>query len=148
MKKLVSLLFLVALSFSMFAQSTSPRFGTTKNTDNTGRVLTYKVITSNDAAGNDTISVNGNSWQTIVRPSSAITDSVNIKATLTNCRMGDELYVIVSKGSGAGAVRFPSAQFINDVASNRYTIGASKTAVFYFKFNGSKWHMVSKTIQP
>lgn len=148
MKKLFSLLFLIAVSFSVFAQSTSPRFGTTKGQDNTGRVLTYKVVTTNDAAGNDTISVNSNAFQTIVRPSSNITDSVNIKATLTNCRMGDELYVIISKGSGAGAIRFPSTSFTNDASANRYTIAANKTAVFFFKFNGSRWHMVSKTIQP
>jgi len=148
MKKLFSLFFLIAVSLSVFGQSTSPRFGTAKNQDNTGRVLQYKVVTSNDAAGNDTISVTANAWQTIVRPSSNITDSVNIKAVVTNCRMGDELYVVVSKGAGAGAVRFPTAYFINDAAANRYTIGANKTAVFFFKFNGSKWHMVSKTVAP
>jgi hypothetical protein len=148
MKKLLSLCFLLAFTLSALAQSTSPRFGTAKNQDNTGRVLTYKLITTNDDAGNDTITVNANAWQTIVRPSSNITDSVNIKASLTNCYLGDELYVIVSKGTGAGAIRFPSASFTNDAAANRYTIAANKTAVFYFKFNGSKWHMVSKTIQP
>ena len=148
MKNIISLLFLLALSVSMYAQSTSPRFGTGVR-DNTGRVLTYKLVTpAADAAGNDTVFFSPNAWETIVRSSVNITDSVNYKPSLKNVQLGDNLIVMVSKGTGAGAVRFPSTLFTNDSSNNRYTIGANKTAVFVFKFNGTRFHMVSKTIQP
>lgn len=48
MKKLFSILFLLAFTFSVSAQITAPRFGTTKSQDNTGRVLTYAVVTTTD----------------------------------------------------------------------------------------------------
>lgn len=148
MKKIISLLFLLAFSVSMYAQSTSPRFGTGVR-DNTGRVLTYKLVTpAADAAGNDTIYLAPNAWETIVRSSVNITDSVNYKPSLKNVQLGDNLIVMVSKGTGSGAVRFPSTLFTCDVAISRYTLAANKTAVFVFKFNGTRYHMVSKTIQP
>lgn len=148
MKKITALLFLVAISLVTFAQSTTPRFGIAKNQDNTGRVLTYALATTNDAAGNDTISITPNAWETILRPSSNLTDSVNIRAYLTKAHLGDYLTVIINKGSGAGGVRFMSTYFVNDVSTNRYTVAASKTNVFRFQFNGVKWIMIGKTIQP
>ena len=150
MKKLAILLvlsatFLIAFAFTSSAQSTSPRFGTTTGSDNTGRVLTYKLVTTNDAAGNDTISVHADAYETILRPSSNLTDSVNIRAYVTKAKLGDKLTVIINKGSGAGAVRFMSTYFVNDVTTNRYTIAASKTNIFCFTFNGVKWSMTSRT---
>lgn len=148
MKKIISLLFLLALSVSMYAQSTSPRFGTGVR-DNTGRVLNYKLVTpAADAVGNDTVFFSPDAWETIVRSSVNITDSVNYKPSLKNAQLGDNLIVMVSKGTGSGAVRFPSTLFTNDASNNRYTIAANKTAVFVFKFNGTRYHMVSKTVQP
>lgn len=148
MKKIISLLFLLALSVSMYAQSTSPRFGTGVR-DNTGRVLNYKLVTpAADAAGNDTVYFSPDAWETIVRSSVNITDSVNYKPSLKNAQLGDNLIVMVSKGTGSGAIRFPSTLFTCDVAISRYTLAANKTAVFVFKFNGTRYHMVSKTIQP
>jgi hypothetical protein len=148
MKKIIFLFAALILSVAVQAQSTTPRFGTTKNSDNTGRVLTYKVATTNDAAGNDTISITPNAWETILRPSSDLTDSVNIRAYLTNAKLGDYLTVIINKGSGAGGVRFISTYFVNDVSTNRYTVAASKTNIFRFQCNGVKWIMIGKTIQP
>ena len=148
MKNILSLIFLLALSVSVFAQSTSPRFGTGVR-DNTGRVLTYKLTTyAADAVGNDTVFFSPDGWEVNVRSTVNITDSVNFKPSLRNVQFGDNLYIYVSKGSGSGGVRFPSTLFTNDASNNRYTIGANKTAVFQFKFNGTRYHMVSKTIQP
>lgn len=148
MKKYTLFLIMIFATVMAFAQSSTPRFGTTPGKDNTGRVLTYNLVTTADVAGNDSLRFTPNAWETILRPSAAIIDSVNIRPRNNNARLGDNLYVFVSKGSGAGAIRFPSAFFINDSAANRYTIGANKTAVFHFKFNGSKWQMVSKKIEP
>lgn len=148
MKNIISLLFLLALSVSMYAQSTSPRFGTGVR-DNTGRVLNYKLVTpAADATGNDTVFFSPDAWETIVRSSVNITDSVNYKPSLRNAQLGDNLIVMVSKGTGSGAIRFPSSLFTCDVAISRYTLAANKTAVFVFKFNGTRYHMVTKTIQP
>jgi hypothetical protein len=148
MKKIIFLFAALILSVAVQAQSITPRFGTTKNSDNTGRVLTYKLVETNDAAGNDTISITPNAWETILRPSSDITDSVNVRAYLTNAKLGDYLSIFINKGSGAGAVRFISTYFVTDVSTNRYTVAASKTNVFKFQFNGVKWIMISKTVQP
>lgn len=147
MKKLI-LIALVAFSFTAIAQSTSPRFGTATGRDNTGRVMTYKLVTTPDAAGNDTIALTPNAWETIIRPSANITDSVNIKAVLTNCKLGDYLTVFVTKGSGAGVIRFPTAYFITTASTFRYVLTASKTAVFRFQFNGVKFIEVSKLVEP
>lgn len=148
MKKFISLIICVlALTFAN-AQSTSPRFGTGVR-DNTGRVLTYNVTSyAADAAGNDTIFLTPDAYVTHLRSTVNITDSVNIKPKLTRCNFGDVLKVFVTKGSGSGAVRFPSTLFTNDASANRYTIGANKTAYFEFIFNGSKWVMTAKMIQP
>jgi len=149
MKKFLAILVLfVSMAYTASAQFTTSRFGTGRNNDNTGRVTTYNFVTSYDAAGNDTISVTPNAWQTNIIPSSAITDSVNIKLNLTRCYLGDNLRVMVTKGSGSGAIRFPSAYFINDATANRYTVAANKTAVFEFIFTGTKFMMSGKTIQP
>lgn len=148
LKIYLAIAFVSLLSMNVEAQSTSPRFGTTVHSDNTGRVLTYNVVTTNDAAGNDTITCMPNAWETIIRPSSNLTDSVNIRAKVTKAKMGDYLTVIINKGSGAGAVRFMSTYFVNDVTTNRYTIAASKTNIFKFQFNGAKWVMFCKMVQP
>ena len=154
MKKIISLLFaLVAFVAVVSAQSVSPRYGVTENEDNTGRVLTYGFVNGNDAAGNDTITVNTHDYSTILRPTANITDSVNIKASLLRAFTGDQVTVIVSKGTGAGAIRFPTASFTCDVAAVagsacRYTIAANKSAIFKFIFNGSRYILLSKTIQP
>lgn len=147
MKKLI-LIALVAFSFNAIAQSTTPRFGTAAGRDNTARTLTYKLVTTADAAGNDTIATTPNAWETIIRPSANITDSVNIKAVLTNCKLGDYLTVFVTKGSGAGAIRFPTAYFITTASNFRYTLTASKTAVFRFQFNGVQFIEVGKLQEP
>ncbi len=147
MKKLI-LIALVAFSFTAIAQSTGTRFGATKNKDNTGAILNYKVVTTDDAAGNDTIAVTPNAWETIIRPASNITDSVNIKAVLTNCKTGDKLTVYVTKGSGAGAIRFPSAYFITSTSTQRCTLTASKSAVFVFLFNGVKFIETARLVAP
>ena len=147
MKKLLSIIFLLAISVSVFAQSTTPRWGAGAGQDYTGRALNYVAYTKTDAAGNDTVFATPNAWTSIIRIAT-LTDSINFKCLLTKSKLGDNLIVMTAKGSGSGAVRFPSAYFINDATANRYTIAANKTCIFKFICNGSKWVMVSKMIQP
>ncbi len=154
MKKIISLLFaLVAFVAVVSAQSVSPRYGVTENEDNTGRVLTYGFVAATDAAGNDTVTVNTHDFSTVVRFTANIVDTVNIKTSLLRAFTGDLLTVLVSKGTGAGGIRFPTASFTCDVAavagaSCRYTIPANKSAVFHFVFNGSRYILLSKVVQP
>jgi hypothetical protein len=148
MKKLIFLLLCALSSLVVSAQSIAPRYGVTENDDNTGRVLTYGYVVGNDAAGNDSITVFIHDYETLLRPTANITDSVNIKCVITRAYAGDKLVVAVAKGTGSGAIRFPTASFICDVSANRYTIAANKSAVFNFVFNGSKFVMSGKTIQP
>jgi hypothetical protein len=148
MKKLIFLLLCALSSLVVSAQSIAPRYGITENDDNTGRVLTYGYVVGNDAAGNDSITVFIHDYETLLRPTANITDSVNIKCVITRAYAGDKLVVAVAKGTGSGAIRFPTASFICDVSANRYTIAANKSAVFNFVFNGSKFVMCGKTIQP
>jgi hypothetical protein len=152
MKKLIFLLLCALSSLVVSAQSIAPRYGVTENDDNTGRVLTYGYVVGNDAAGNDSITVFIHDYETLLRPTANITDSVNIKCVITRAYAGDKLVVAVAKGTGSGAIRFPTASFICDVApistASRYTIAANKSAVFNFVFNGSKFVMCGKTIQP
>lgn len=147
MKTYLTLL-LVAFSVAVNAQNLFPKYGTLPSDDNTGRVLTYGFNNSNDVAGNDTLTVVARDFETIVRPTANIVDSVNVKAPLNWASVGDRLTVFVSKGTSNGAVRFPSTYFICDVSANRYTISANKSAVFVFRCNGSKWILQSKVIQP
>ena len=52
MKKIFSIaIFLVAVTFSVFAQSTTPRTGTSAGKDNTYRILTYKYVAPNKDPG-------------------------------------------------------------------------------------------------
>ena len=148
MKNFIFLLLCALSSLVVSAHSIAPRYGITDNDDNTGRVLTYGYVVGNDAAGNDSITVFIHDYETLLRPTTNITDSVNIKCVITRAYAGDKLVVAVAKGTGSGAIRFPSASFICDVSANRYTIAANKAALFHFVFNGSKFVMCGKTIQP
>lgn len=147
MKKFLSIIFLLAISVSVFAQSSTPRWGGNAKDDNTGRVLTYNVTTALDAAGNDTVFSTPNAWETIIRIG-ALTDSINFKCLLTTAKLGDKLSIFVVGGGSNGGVRFPSTYFVNDATANRYTIAAGKTAMFHYRCNGTKWIMQCKMIQP
>jgi len=48
MKKIIGIIVLLSAVVLCSAQSTSPRFGTLKNQDNTGRVLTYALVNYTD----------------------------------------------------------------------------------------------------
>lgn len=101
MKKLI-FAFTLSLSFMCVnAQLTSPRFGTKKNEDNTGRVLNYDYKIINDVAGYDTIKLAPKAWLTIYQVNTI--DSCNLVIPVANTagsRLGDEI-LIMGKGDGA-----------------------------------------------
>jgi hypothetical protein len=151
MKNILSILF-VACTLFVSAQSTSPRFGTSSGRDATGRVLTYAVITTTDLAqaALDTITFSPNAFETIFRPSASIQDSVCYKfsSTTQTYSLGDICTFIVSKGTGAGKIKFGGSVVIYSTASAAVTLAANKSAIIRFRFNGTKWIEESRMVQP
>lgn len=151
--KNIILLFLLIFTISVSAQVTTPRFGTTKYGDNSGRVLTYAVITTTDvtSATIDTMLFAPNAWETIWRPSANLADSCVIKfsSTTTGYHVGDIFTVFLSKGSGAGRVRFGGSQYISSTANaTGIAIPANKSATIRLRWNGSKWFEEYHVVQP
>ncbi len=152
-KYILSILFLASLFVS--AQSTSPRFSTSSLGDNTGRVLTYAVITTTDvtASAIDTIAFTPNAWETEFKPSANLADSVVYKVLTSRSYLGDKLLFYIKKGTGAGAVKFfnqasTGAKFITSTATANVAIAANKTAIIAFVFNGTVWVEQSRMVQP
>lgn len=134
MKKLLSIFALVGLfAFASSAQITTPRFGTTPNKDNTGRVLTYKLI---EPAFATPYAVVANAYETTVRIDS-LTAAQTLTATVTNCRIADKLTIIFKADTlTAGRVVTFSTGF---VSAGTLTVDKSQKASILFTFDGVKW---------
>lgn len=157
MKKLFALLFLVAFTFTVSAQITAPRFGTTKNSDNTGRGLTYAVVTTTDvtSATLDTILLAPNAFETLICMKTGtvmtnLADSVCYKfsSTTGNYKLGDVATFMISKGTGAGKIKFGGSQYILSTASAAVALAANKSLIMRFRWNGAKWIEESRVVQP
>ena len=142
MKKFI-LFFIALISFACVnAQSTSLRFGTTKNDDNTGRVLTYAYKSITDGTGADSALLVPAAYKTYVRI--ALTDSFYLKSpTVTKSYAGDIL-VIVSSGSSGSKLKFAGTNFIS---AGTATLSSSGRAVITFVFDGAKWVESGRVIQ-
>jgi len=143
-------LLLVACLFTLTvnAQSTFPRFGITKNDDNTGRVLTYNFNNTKDVIGADTVKLNPNAFQTLVAPSTAITDSLTYTATITKSAIGD--HIIFSFINTAGAnhkIKFAGANFQFSAGGSSIILTTSKRGRITFMFDGTTWVEVSRMVQ-
>lgn len=149
MKKYISLFLLSTLFVS--AQTTT-RFSSSSLGDNTGRVLTYAIITATDAVSStlDTITIKPNAWETLVRPSANINDSVCYKFSSTpgTYYVGDICTFMVSKGTGAGKIKFGGSQYTLSTASNAVALAANKSLIMRFRWNGQKWFEESRVVQP
>jgi len=143
MKKFIAFTFaLLLIGSAVIAQSTSPRFGTAKNQDNTGRSLTWKYTTITDAAGADSTTIAPNAFETIYRV--ALTDSVFFKSpTVTNCYAGDRIRIIASGASGT-KLKFAGTNFIT---AGTATLSSSGRAVLTFIFDGAKIVEASRVVQ-
>jgi hypothetical protein len=157
MKKIILITVLGLFASCAMAQITAPRFGTTKNDDNTGRVLNYAVITTTDvtAATLDTILITPNAYETLVcmKTGTAITnlaDSVCYKfsSKTATYKLGDRVTFTISKGTGAGKIKFGGSQFILSTASAAVALAANKSLIISFRWNGSKWIECERTVQP
>ena len=137
MKNLISILCFVLIGLTISAQSTSPRFGTTKTQDNTGRNLTYGVVTYSDVTGNDSINVSTNYFETIVTVN--VKDSVTLGApVITNAFYGDKLTIYIVGASNGNKVRFSAYKTIW-IGAGTVTLSTGKIAYISYIFNGAKW---------
>lgn len=132
MKKLLSIAF-IGLALSLSAQITTPRFGTTGNKDNTGRVLTLAYITPSFASS---YAIVANASKTFVKMAE-LTGAQTLTATVTKCQVGDELHVMfLCDTLTAGRVVTFST---NLKASGTLTVAKNKRAAIHFVFDGTYW---------
>jgi hypothetical protein len=141
MKNLI-LIVALCVSVAAFSQSTSPRFGTLKNQDNTYRVLTLKKAAIVDAAGNDTLSVSPNAFRTYVTCTAVDSFSVRVGSVATSY-FGDNLQLIVS-GTTGKIVKFVGA---NILANGNATLSTNGRVIVTFVFDGAKWVEAARVAQ-
>lgn len=142
MKKFILLFVSIVLALGVSAQSTSPRFGTLKNQDNTARVLTYKVATATDATGADSLVLNTTAYQTIYKI--ACKDSVVLKQpTIASAYYGDRLTIILTSTTGTPKVLFNGTYW---KASGTATLSTGLRGVIELVFDGAYWVESNRSI--
>ena len=125
------------------AQSTSPRFGTTKNQDNTGRVLNYAYVNVTDATGADSVTSRANAFETIYRV--VLVDSLTFKApVVTNCKAGDRITILASAASGTPFLKFNGTNWIT---AGTMTMTTRLRGVINLIFDGAKWVESGRYVQ-
>jgi hypothetical protein len=143
MKKFLFLLIAVVAFVAVNAQSTSPRFGTKKNEDNTGRSLNYKLVSLTDAAGMDSAVINPNAYETLYRVTLNVDTLVLRSPVVTNSYLGDKIVFVVS-GANGRRLKFTSPNFIS---AGSATLSAGAVAVISFVFNGVRWVEQARVVQ-
>ncbi len=138
MKKLFSLLAIAMLfSVTIFAQSTLPRWGGgPPQNDNTGRILTYAVITVTTTSATAVSYQKPNAFESVIIVGTlkhALTDSLSI----TNAFVGDRVtFIFTADTLTAGRV----VTFGTHVKSaGTLTVPVSKKASASFIFDGVAW---------
>lgn len=144
MKKLFSIILLMAVAFQVSAQHTVPRFGTKKNEDNTGRVLNYKVApTITDAVGVDSTVINPNAFETYYRVN-LNNDTLTLRSPIvTNSYLGDKIIIQVV-GTNTKRLKFAPPNFLSAGAA---TLSTGAVATIVFIFNGVRWVEYSRVVQ-
>lgn len=139
MKKLIFAALIFA-GFTASAQSTSPRWSTASNGDNTGRVFTNKKVSKSDAAGNDSLTITPSASYYYV--TATITDSVSYTIAVSQAYFGDKLTIIASGTSKL--IKFYGS---NVLSKGNATTSSNGRAVINFIFDGSKWVESYRTVQ-
>lgn len=139
MKHIFFILAAVVMTNIAFAQSTSPRFGTTAGRDNTFRVLTNGWTAATDAAGADTISYRPTKFNNYVKVT--MTDSVAFSvSSLANSFAGDIL-TIIAVGDSGDLLKFTGS---NILSAGNASLSTNGRAVVKFVFDGAKWAEASR----
>lgn len=140
MKNIIFLFAFAAMyAFSASAQVTTHRQGDKATTR----------VSTNDAAGADTIKFSPTEWMTLVIPSSTITDSVCYKIKdLSRCHLGDEMIMSFTNSSGSGhKVKLTGTWYAVTGADSVISLTTAKRAIITFVFDGVKWVERSSVVQ-
>lgn len=142
MKKFLSIsICLLFLLTGMDAQYTTPRFGTTPSSDNTGRSLTYKYAAP---VFSSTVTITANAFETIVKVGK-LTGAQTDTAVIARCHLGDRLTILyLADTANAGRVVTFGANFVSD---GTLTVADSKKASVSFIFDGVAWIETSRFIE-
>jgi len=140
MKKIVSILFLVALfATNLIAQSTSPRWGSGPPTnDNTGRVLTYSYLPV--AVTSTAVTVSPKTYNTTCVVATG-TISPTITFTNTGAYAGD-VVTIITTAAASNTVTLAGTQLHT---ASTYTLASGKQFVITFIYDGTNYNEVSRS---
>jgi hypothetical protein len=143
MKKfLLACIAISAFAFAASAQSTAPRFGTTKNKDNTYRTLTNGYTAITDAAAADSVTITPNKHNNIYRIT--MTDSLYMASpVITSSYAGDRITLVISGASGT-KLKFAGTNF---QSAGTATLSSGLYAVISFIFSGTKWVESARVVQ-
>lgn len=132
MRKFISLIALM-FAFTVLAsgQSTVPRFGTNKNQDNTGRILTWKYT---QPSYDDTVTVVPSAFETIYKMAS-LTGNIDLFATETYSRVCDKITFMFFASGGARTVTFRTGF----TASATMVVDSAQSATVTFMYNGTNY---------
>lgn len=137
---LIGLLVLTAFTaITTFGQSTTPRFGTTKGADNTGRILTYSYKLNTYAA---TDSVKPAAFENVFK--TTLTGAQTIKADVTKGKVCDKLVMIYNATGAARTVTFSTGLV---VSASTLVVDSAQKATISFIHDGAKWVETSRAKQ-
>lgn len=138
MKKFIFSLIAIVFALSVSAQQTRPRFGVTKNEDNTGRVVTYGYLAPTVTA---TTVIAPNKYDNLyVLSTGTISPVVNF--TTTASYVGDRV-TIITLATGATSTVTLGGNVLTSAST--YTVASTKKSTIQFVFDGSKFVEISRT---
>ena len=145
MKNLLSLIVLFCLTMGVsFAQYTAPRWGTTKNKNNTGSVLTFNKVDYTFATGVDTLKLSPAASETYVQVP-AMTDSLVIQVLSVKASyFGDKIFITTSASAATRKLKFATS---NITGAGTASPGSGKRVIIVLMFEGTKWVEVSRYVE-
>lgn len=157
MKKIFALIAIATcLTLSVSAQHTTPRFGTTNNSNRTftSVSLGYKAISDTLGATPDTLTIGGGNYdENCFERTYVLTlkDSCVLAwSTLANAWLGDRITLIIENGAVSGWVQFIGysglvSKWNMQSGTTKISPTASRPYVARFVFDGATWCMISKS---
>lgn len=129
--KILIALSLLILSSAVLGQYTTPRFGTAKNQDNTGRVLTYKFARPDYAA---TVALGPNAYETTY-VFDTLTGALTLTSSVASSHAADKLSLVFVADGTNRVVTF-STGF---TSGGNITVNSGTKMTVNFVFNGIGW---------
>lgn len=156
MKKLALLVILASSLFTASAQHTTPRFGTTNNSNRTftSVSLGYKTLTDTLGATPDTLTIGGANYDENCFDRTYILtlkDSCVLSwSSLASAWLGDRMTLIIENGAVSGWVQFIgysglASKWNMQSGTTKISPTASRPYVARFVFDGATWCMISKS---